>query len=140
MEFAFNEINYLAVLIAAVAAMFSGALWYSPLLFGNAWMKMSGITKKQIEESKKKGMALSYIGNFVTQLVTAYILAHFIIFVDAGSYGESLLTAFWIWIGFMATYNLNMVLWDGKPFALYLINSVHSLVGMLIMSAILFAF
>ena len=34
------EINYLAVLVAAIASMALGFLWYGPL-FGNQWKKQS---------------------------------------------------------------------------------------------------
>ena len=47
-------VNYLAVLVAAIVSMVIGGLWYSPLLFGNVWMKLSGITQKDVEKAKKK--------------------------------------------------------------------------------------
>jgi hypothetical protein len=53
------EINYLAVLVAALVSMVIGGLWYSPLLFGNIWMKLSGITQKDVEKAKKQGMMKS---------------------------------------------------------------------------------
>ena len=40
-------INYWAVLVAAVAYMILGAIWYSPILFGSAWMRLIGKTKEQ---------------------------------------------------------------------------------------------
>jgi hypothetical protein len=39
----FTEVNYLAVLLAAAATMIIGFLWYSPILFGNVWMKQIGL-------------------------------------------------------------------------------------------------
>ena len=38
-------INYWAVLVAGVAYMVLGAIWYTPALFGNAWLKAIGKTK-----------------------------------------------------------------------------------------------
>ncbi len=37
------QINYWAVVLAAVAAFVVGALWYSPLLFGKLYMKVRGM-------------------------------------------------------------------------------------------------
>ena len=48
------EVNYLAVLVAAIVNMVVGALWYSPLLFGKAWMKLTGFNKKQLKKAKEK--------------------------------------------------------------------------------------
>ena len=37
------KINYLAVIVAAVAAFVVGAVWYSPFLFGKAYMEVRGM-------------------------------------------------------------------------------------------------
>ena len=67
--------NYLAILVAAVAGMIVGALWYSPLLFGNVWMKLMGLGRKQLQAAKKKGMGKSYFLSFVALLVMAYVIS-----------------------------------------------------------------
>ena len=53
-------INYLAVVLAALAAMVIGFVWYGPL-FGKQWMALMGFTPQSMDEAKKKGMAKSYI-------------------------------------------------------------------------------
>lgn len=130
-------INYWAVLVSGVAMMVLGGLWYSPLLFGNIWIKLSGFSQKDMEKAKQKGMAASYFFNFVATLVMAYILAHFVDYVDATTWQDGLLAGFWIWLGFIATVSLASVLWEGKPFSLYLINIAYYLVGLPIMGVIL---
>ena len=37
-----------ATITAALAGMITGALWYSPILFGNAWMNALGKTADQL--------------------------------------------------------------------------------------------
>ena len=44
------DMNYLAVLAGAVISLAIGALWYSPPLFGNAWLALIGKTKEQAEQ------------------------------------------------------------------------------------------
>ena len=44
------QTNYLAVGVAALATILIGALWYSPLLFGNIWLKATGYTQEQMRE------------------------------------------------------------------------------------------
>ena len=34
--------NYLFIAIAVIAQFALGAIWYSPILFGNIWMKIVG--------------------------------------------------------------------------------------------------
>ena len=54
--------NYLAVFVAAVVVFIIGYLWYSPFLFGNLWMKLSNISIKDVNKSKKKGKYLNLLG------------------------------------------------------------------------------
>jgi hypothetical protein len=37
-----NRLNLWAILAATVAAFVLGGLWYSPLLFGRAWVRANG--------------------------------------------------------------------------------------------------
>ena len=50
------SVNYLAVVVAAVVSIIIGSLWYSPLLFGNVWMRLQRFTKKDMDKAKQKGM------------------------------------------------------------------------------------
>ena len=38
-----GDLNWLAVLVAALAYFAIGALWYAPPLFGKAWMAAGGM-------------------------------------------------------------------------------------------------
>lgn len=130
------EINYLAVLISAIAGFVIGALWYS-FLFGKVWMKLSGMDKKKIEKEKERGMAKSYILGFAALLVMAFVLAHFVDMAEAASVLEGAQAGFWAWLGFVATIMLNKVLWEGKPVKLYLLDAAHYFVVLIIMGSIL---
>ena len=41
------EINYWAVVVAALSGFAVGALWYGPL-FGRQWMAASGVTETDV--------------------------------------------------------------------------------------------
>nr|HPO45184.1 DUF1761 domain-containing protein [Spirochaetota bacterium] len=49
------EIQYLAVIAAAMANVAIGAVWYSPFVFGRTWMAHSGLRP---EDMKGKGRAM----------------------------------------------------------------------------------
>ncbi|MBI2548007.1 DUF1761 domain-containing protein [Candidatus Woesearchaeota archaeon] len=130
------SINYLAVIVAAVASMALGAFWYSPMGFGKMWMKLSGITPqatKNMKESAKKSYALG----FLCALITSYVLAHFVKYTESTTVVDGMLTGFWIWFGFVATVTLGVVLWEGKSFRLYLLNNGYNLLSLLLMGMIL---
>ncbi len=64
-------INYLAVIVAAVAYLIIGWLWYSPL-FGSAWMKAIGKTKEQVAADAS---AVNYIVALITSFIASYGIA-----------------------------------------------------------------
>jgi hypothetical protein len=45
--------EWLPSLIAALSAFALGGLWYSPLLFGKAWQRESGLTDEQLAAANK---------------------------------------------------------------------------------------
>lgn len=138
-QFLWIPINVWPVLGAAVAAMIIGALWYSPVGFGNAWVRLSGVSKETLEKAKKQGMGKKYAVMFASNVVMAYILAFFT-FGPHATAATGALTGFLAWLGFIATVSLGMVLWEEKPFKLYLLNNGHELVTLVVMGAILGAF
>ncbi|PIT86377.1 MAG: hypothetical protein COU33_03475 [Candidatus Magasanikbacteria bacterium CG10_big_fil_rev_8_21_14_0_10_43_6] len=140
------ELNYLAVLVAGLVAFCIGFIWYAPAVFGKQWMTLSGMTKEKMEQAKKDGMAKQMVAGLVSMLVMAYVMSFFIIGwhdsavalnPDITSTSIGVQTAFWMWLGVVATILLGSVLWEKKPLKLYAINTLHWLVVMLAMGAIL---
>ena len=128
-------INYWAVLAAAVGAIVIGFIWYGPL-FGKTWMQLMEVDKKKMDKNMQKKMTKSYVILVVTTLITSYTLAHFVKYLGT-TFSDALQTAFWIWLGFVATIQIGIVLWEGKPWKLYLINAAHQLVNLAVMASIL---
>src|SRR5690606_24412211 len=69
------EINHWAVLVCAVANLLVGALWYSPALFYEAWMKENGFTEADLQ---KVNPAKTYGLTLVLSLIISYNLAFFL--------------------------------------------------------------
>ena len=126
-------VNYLAVLIAAVAAFAVGALWYS-VLFGKVWRKEMGMGDMP---ASMGGMGSSMIGGFIATLVLTYVLDYFLIALGAVTLSAALTIAFWAWLGFIATVMSNIVWYEKKSWTLYFINAAHYLVALLVASAVL---
>ena len=130
------NINYWAVLVSAIITMLIGMIWYSPVLFGNIWMKLMKINPKDINKTKN-GMGKYYLTAFIATLLFAYVLALFIKFLAITTLLDGLQVGFLIWLGFVITIAINSVLWEGKPFEVYLINIAQQLVVFLAVSSIL---
>jgi len=129
-------INYLAVLVAAVASMAVGFAWYSPFLFGKSWMKLMGYTKASLEKNKSD-MNKTYAIASVAALVTSYVLAHVVGYTGATNAGMGMQAGFWMWLGFVAPVQLTDVLFGSKKYELFAINTGYQLACLLVAGAIL---
>ena len=131
-----DEVNWPAVLLCAVVYMIVGALWYSPLLFGKAWLSLTG--KASIDPSEmKKGTAKTYSITFAAALLVSYMMAQMVQYLGALNALEGAEVGFLIWAGFVATSLGLNALFEAKPFKLYLINSGAWLVKLVLTGIIL---
>lgn len=132
-------INYLAVIVSTILSMILGFLWYGPL-FGKPWMTLMGITKESMS-GNQKGMGKTYALMALGSLITVFVLAHVVVFASAYTntvgWMAGVSAAFWSWIGFVAPISMGTVLWEGKPWKLWLINSSYYLVSFIISGTIL---
>lgn len=69
------ELNWVAVVVAALASFLLGGLWYSPVLFGKAWQREAGLTDEQL---KQGSMAKIFGLSFVLGLLAAWNFANFL--------------------------------------------------------------
>lgn len=137
------DINYWAVLVSAIVFFVLGALWYTKVLFGDAWLDSLGKTKKELEKGQaNSSMTKSFLIMFIAALLMAFVTAHLVdltaaVYPSAGDIKLGLVTGFWVWIGYIASYVLTNVAFEGRPWKYYFINTGYWLVGVLIMGLIL---
>lgn len=126
--------NYFAVVVAALAAMVVGTFWYSPVGFGKHWMRLRG--KAPVAQKDMQFPAQLMIIEFICALVTAYVLGIMTTVFGAHTPYSAILLAIIIWLGFYVTMLLGEVLWEDKPFGLFLINAGLRLVNIVLMTLI----
>lgn len=127
-----QQLNYLAIIVAALSSFLIGGIWYSPAVFGMAWMKENGLTEEKLKERnipKVFGLA------FLLSLIASFNLVMFLgPDTDASSgtfYG------FLAGIGWVATFVGTHYLFEKKSFKLFLINAGYSVVALTVMGLIL---
>ena len=134
------NINYLAVVGAAIFSIVLGFFWYGPL-FGKKWIALSSMTNEKIASMKKSGMTKNYLLMTAGTLLMSYVLAHALIF--ASEYTKitgiqaGIMAGLWNWLGFIAPVTLGAVLWEGKSWKLWLLNNAFYLVSLIGMGIIL---
>ncbi|MGH2399718.1 MAG: DUF1761 domain-containing protein [bacterium] len=128
------DVNYLAVIVAAVLQMVLGFLWYGPL-FGKQWMGFMKITPAQI--SQQGGMTRTYAWSAVMSLITAYVLSLLVDYMGARTVGAGIAAGFWPWLGFVVPVTASGLLYENRPFGLWVLNAGYQLVSLALMGALL---
>jgi|SRR3989344_3802817 len=131
-------VNYLAILVAGIASMVLGFLWYGPF-FGKPWMRLSGLSKKDVNKAKQKSMTGSIILGFISSLVMIWVLALFFEMLSVTNYMTAITTSLWVWLGFMGTLTLSSFIWENKSFSLWILNNGYNVINLLIAALILVA-
>ena len=131
----FSQINWLAVLVAALAYFMLGAVWYSKALFGNKWVALVGLDMSNPD--RKRGMGKMMAGTFILIIVTCIALALFVHRLDLFVISSALKLGFITGIGFAATAVAISFIYESRPTALYFIDCGYHLAGHLITAIIL---
>ncbi|SRR5260221_2931357 len=124
--------NFVAIIVAVLASMVVGYLWFSPFLFANKWMKLVGKTKSDLKPDP-----MMYVYTAILGLVAAYTLEYFIKAMGATSLAAGAMVGLWAGVGFVATSFGVMSLFESRPRDLFLINAGHQLVNLVVMGAVL---
>jgi hypothetical protein len=125
-------INWIAVFVAALSAFAVGGLWYSPAVFGKAWMADSKLSQEDIKQGNK-GKIFGFTALF--SLIMAVNLAMFL--ADAKTnlaWGAEagFLTGVWTFCA-IAIHSL----FELKSWRYIFINGGYSLVSLTLMGAII---
>jgi hypothetical protein len=128
----FTGINYLAVIVAAVVAWLFGAAWYGVL--GKQWMKAA-----RLDPSAVRMSAGPFIVSFVAELVMAWVLAGLLghLGPDQVTFWNGVVSAAFIWLGFIATTISVNERYQGYGWDLTLVNAGHWLGVAVIMGAVI---
>jgi len=123
-------VNYLAVIVAAIAAVVIGIVYYGLAGLGDRLARLMGSTPVG-----RPGPAQLVIG-VVVALVNAWVLALLSLNLGAASITDGIMLGVVAWLGFMATLSGAQVAFQGRPWNAWLITNVHDVVIQVVMAAI----
>ena len=127
-----SDINYIAVLVAAVSAFAVGGVWYGPL-FGKAWMQAFNISEADIAQAN---MVKVYGLAFLLSLFAAAALDVFFIH-DGDGYLMGLHNGFVAGLCWVAAFTGIQYLFEGRSLKAFLINGGYSTLALSVMGVII---
>lgn len=128
----FMNVNWLAILVAAIAAFAFGAAWYMGL--SKPWMAAA-----RIDPSKGSRSIAPFVVSFISLLIMAYVLHVIIGAIAFGGMSVTIgvVTGFVCWLGFIATTIATNHRYEGFGWNLTLIDAGHWLGVALIIGAVI---
>jgi len=127
-----EQIDYLAVIIAAVLYMLIGFVWYSKYFFSREWERMAGIHAKERKDNK-----WPLFWECVVALVTAYALAFFENAYGVTTVADGVFTGFCVWLGFVVTTQLSSAVWLRSHPKMFFIDAGGRLISFLVMGGVI---
>jgi len=117
------EINLWAVIVATVSSFTLGGIWYSPALFGNAWLKAAKLSETDMTKSHPMKI---YLGVLLFSAVSATVFAIYL--GTQTELSEAVLKGFAVGSAFVAcSFGLNY-LFEQRSMLLLLINAGYHIV------------
>ena len=133
------------VLITTSIGFGFGALWYSPLLFVNAWLKGIGMTKEHLPKRSKKYMATTMTYAFIAHGAMAMTLAVVFDIVQINSLKTAISLGLLLGFGFIVTtrfidmvYTVSGSHYEIRPQLNFLVSAGYYASLVAVMSAVMF--
>jgi Protein of unknown function (DUF1761) len=133
-----HSVNYLSVLLAAVAAWIFGGVYYTSL--SKYWLAAQGKTLEQCqaEQASKSGVAKAapFILVFVGELIMAWAMYGVLFHMGMFTLRAGAISGAALWLGFVLTTITGNYAFSGKKPMLIVIDSAAWLGAMIIIGAI----
>lgn len=133
-----GDINWVAVIVAALVWFVLGAAWYMTPVIARRWQEAGAIEVPEDASPDPKVFALTFLAYLVAAAVTAAIA----VAVGVTSVGEGAMLGAFVGVGYALTAAAITSIYDTKPqpFTWFWINGVFNLIGLTAVGAVLGAF
>lgn len=128
----FGDLNWLAVIVAAIAWFAFSSIWYSAPPLSAAWQREAKVSPGEEGPPLVTLLVPTFVGYFVTTVAIALLARG----IGASTFGDGLALGVALGIGFGVVAPLVVQLYEMKGRMYWLINGVNALVAYSIVAVI----
>jgi uncharacterized membrane protein (DUF485 family) len=129
----FSELNWLAVLVAALAWFAFSSIWYSVPPLSNAWAKAARVDMS----GDRPPLAVLLVPTFLGYVVTTIVIALLVKGLGTDTVAEGISLGVTLGVGFGVVGFLVNQLYERKGSSYWLINGVNAVIAYTIVAVIL---
>ena len=127
-----RRLNYLAIAAATVAVFIEGSLYYSPLMFGPLWMRLSGMDPS----AAAKVSPWAVVAEIARGFVLTYVVARLVARLTDANWRSATGLGLWLWLGFPLMLLSGSVMWQGVSWKIAAIHAGDWLAKLFLITAI----
>ena len=124
----YSHIHWIAVIVAAVAQIVLGYVWYMPMVFGSRWEAATG---KTLPKGTPPTMTLVFM--VVSALLAAVGMA---LWFSGSSITNGIVSGALVWLYFVAPATAGVIFFEGRSWMGWALSAGYWLVGLMLMGAI----
>jgi len=132
-----GDLNWIAVIVAAVAYFVIGAIWYAPPVMGNRWMAAGGI--EMPADGQRPGPGI-YLVPLIGSVLSAIALGMLAEATGTDTAGEGVVLGLVVAIGFALAISLVTATFESgkpKPMVWGALNAGYHMVGIIVAAVII---
>jgi hypothetical protein len=130
-----SHLNWLHIIVAAIAYFALGALWYSPALFAKAWVRLVKIDIN--DPDKKGGFGVMMFTSFILIFICCTALAILYRLIDIRGALSAIKFGLFLAVGFALTTISISFVYEHRPLGLYAIDIGYHIAGFIAASLVL---
>lgn len=132
-----GSLNWLAVIVAAIAYFALGALWYSPVLFAKPWQRSIGWDESR---GQPQASAMTYVVPLVAYIVMAIAVGLLAAATGTDEIGEGIVLGLVLAVGLSLAHTFVDASFSPEkpePWTWFAINGTYHALGLVVMSVII---
>lgn len=129
-----SNLNYLAILVAAILYFIIGSMWFS-LLFGKIWQQE--LKANHLPKPAQESMMPKMIIEFIINVIIAFAIAIMVKATGANTLSGGIVLGKIIAFGFVATTLGSVFNWESRSLKLFLIDVGYPVVSIIAATVLL---
>ncbi len=127
------KINHAAVWILVLLHQIIGAIWFSPFVFAEKWVELTGKTMSEFTNASMT----PYINSLIGAVITIYTIAYLFKKLNVENFVTGMFYSFIFWFAFLFVELLSFNSFELRPYGLTFIDAGKSLVTFLVTGFVL---